>query len=966
MMSRHVVPLLSSALLVLVAAGTAAQPAPRPNIILVLADDLGYGDLGSYGQRIIQTPHLDRMAAEGIRFTQFYAGSTVCAPSRSVLMTGQHLGHTRVRGNAGLKNAAAQTLGASDVTVARVLQQAGYATALIGKWGLGETDSEGAPNLHGFDYFFGVVNQTHAHNHYPDFLWRNREKVVLPNVVTAVGSVPGAGYATTRAQYANDLFFDEARAFVERSQDRPFFLFLSLTVPHANNERAGALGDGQEVPDFGPYAAKDWADPLKGQAAMITRMDRGVGELLAQVRRLGLDDSTLVLFSSDNGPHKEGGPAYDPDFFDANGPFSGIKRSLTDGGIRVPFIARWPGRIAAGRVSPHVGYFGDVMATFAELAGGRPPASPDSLSFVPTLLGQRTQGKHEYLYWEFYEGGFNQAVLLEGRWKGIRLNSPAAPVQLYDLSTDPAEAADVSAGQSALVQRIAGIMRDAHVDNDHWRRPAATAAPGSAPISPPAGALALHPRNPRYLLFRGQPVILVGSGEHYGAVVNRAFDYRRYLDTLATDGLNLTRLFVGTYYEKPGAFGIGTNTLAPATQDVIVPWARSDTPGAADGGNTFDLARWDPAYFERLRDVVTEAGRRGIVVEVVLFSSYYSEGWARSPLNGANNVNAVGAVPKEKANTLDNGNLLAEQERVVRRIVAELRDFDNVYYEIQNEPWADHEVASGVVHPAILPGDMSPPGAFWKNRVDLASPDSLAWQARIAAVIRDEETRLGVRHLIAQNYGNHRYPVRDVDPGVSILNFHYAWPEAVTLNAGLGRVVSLDETGFANVNDRVAAPETDAVYRRQAWEFLMAGGGIYSMLDYSFTVGHEDGRFVNTAPGGGSPALRRQLRVLKDFLHAFDIPALAPRPQLVVSSPGAFPHAIGTDTAVGVYLWGDGRTVLTLDLPAGTWREEWIDTRSGKTRRATTLAHAGGPLELASPAYEADIALRLRRGHTSR
>jgi len=459
-------------LLPLAAASAAAQPAPRPNIILILADDLGYGDLGSYGQRIIQTPSLDQLAAGGVRFTQFYAGSTVCAPSRSVLMTGRHMGHTRVRGNAGAGNYAAQTLAAGDVTVARTLKQAGYATALIGKWGLGEIGSEGEPSRHGFDYFYGVVNQTHAHNHYPDFLWRNSDKVPLPNVVTPVGAVPGAGYATTRVQYANDLFFEEAAAFLERTRDRPFFLLLSLTVPHANNERARALGDGQEVPDYGPYATRDWADPLKGQAAMITRMDRRIGDLLEQLTRLGMDDRTLVIFTSDNGPHKEGGPAYDPDFFDANGPFSGIKRSLTDGGIRVPFIARWPGRIPRGGTSPHVGYFGDLMATFAELAGAAAPAGLDGLSLVPVLLGRGVQAKHEYLYWEFYEGGFSQAVLLDGHWKGIRLKSPAAPIQLYDLAADPAESIDLAGSQPALVERIGAIMRAAHVDNEYWKRPA--------------------------------------------------------------------------------------------------------------------------------------------------------------------------------------------------------------------------------------------------------------------------------------------------------------------------------------------------------------------------------------------------------------------------------------------------------------------------------------------------------------
>ena len=475
------VPYLLAGLLALAAVDAAAPAAPKPNIIFILADDLGYGDIGAYGQRIIETPHLDRLAAEGLRFTQFYAGSTVCAPSRSVLMTGRHMGHTRVRGNAGAGDYAAQTLAAGDTTVARVLKDAGYTTALIGKWGLGETGSEGEPNRHGFDDFYGVVNQTHAHNHYPDFVWRDTEKVALPNVVTPVGAVPGAGYATTRVQDANDLFFQEAGAFVERAKDRPFFLFLSLTVPHANNERARALGDGQEVPDYGPYASKDWADPLKGQAAMITRMDGRIGALVAQLKRLGIDDCTLVIFTSDNGPHKEGGPAYDPDFFDANGPFSGIKRSLTDGGIRVPFIARWRGVIKAGAATPHVGYFGDMMATFADLAGARLPAGLDSLSLVPTLLGRGAQARHDCLYWEFYESGFSQAVLLEGRWKGVRLKSPAAPIQIYDLAIDSGEATDVAIREPALARRIAAIMREAHVNNEHWKWPAASAPPPRAP-----------------------------------------------------------------------------------------------------------------------------------------------------------------------------------------------------------------------------------------------------------------------------------------------------------------------------------------------------------------------------------------------------------------------------------------------------------------------------------------------------
>ena len=296
----------------------------------------------------------------------------------------------------------------------------------------------------------------------------------------------------------------------------------------------------------------------------------------------------------------------------------------------------------------------------------------------------------------------------------------------------------------------------------------------------------------------------------------------------------------------------------------------------------------------------------------------------------------------------------------MRKVVRELAAFDNVYFEIQNEPWADHEAAAGVVSFSVLPGDMASPGAFWKNRVDLAGPASLAWQARIAAVVAEEGRAAGQRPVIAQNISNHRWPVAEVDPNVSILNFHYAWPEAATLNAGLGRVVGFDETGFASASDRSAAPETDAVYRKQAWEFLMAGGGTFSMLDYSFVVGHEDGTFVNDAPGGGSPALRRQLRVLKDFLHWFDIPDLEPRPRLVVSAPGAFTRAIGTKRRRGVYVWGSGRTRLLLDLPKGEWQADWIDTKTGAVVQSARAKHEQGEVAFDSPAYEQDIALRLQ------
>jgi arylsulfatase A-like enzyme len=407
------------------------------------------------------------MAADGMKFTQFYAGSTVCAPSRSVLMTGQHTGRTRVRGNASPEGAGPQMLRAADVTVAEVLKGAGYITALIGKWGLGMPGDEGVPNRQGFDHFFGYLSQHHAHNHYPDYLWRNSEKVALPNVVTPVGTA-GGGYATKRVKYAGDLFFTEAQAFIEKNTNGPFFLYLALVTPHANNELSKEGGDGQEVPEHGLYAKELWHSSVKGQAAMITRMDKGIGDLLAKLSRLGLAHKTLVIFSSDNGPHKEGGPNYDPEFFDANGPFSGLKRSLTDGGIRVPFLAWWPGQIRAGAVAAHVGYFGDFMATAAELGGVKPPRDTQSISFVPTLLERGEQKQHEHLYWEFHEGGTSFAVLLEGRWKGIRLKRRDAPLVLHDLRHDLTEQRDVAAQNPAVVKRIEAILATARSENEHW------------------------------------------------------------------------------------------------------------------------------------------------------------------------------------------------------------------------------------------------------------------------------------------------------------------------------------------------------------------------------------------------------------------------------------------------------------------------------------------------------------------
>lgn len=440
----------------------------KPNIIFILADDLGYGDLGCYGQKQILTPRLDQMAAEGMRFTQFYAGCTVCAPSRCVLMTGQHTGRTWVRGNAGGENSIIQSLRAEDVTVADVLKGAGYRNALIGKWGLGEVDQPGFPLNKGFDYFYGYLSQVHAHNYYPEFLYRNAERVKLQNVVerpNGQGKDFLGGSATKKVEYSHDLFAQEALSFVRDNAERPFFLYLALTIPHANNEATRMTGNGAEVPTFGIYANREWSDQDKGQAAMITRMDADIGRLIDLLQELGIDKNTLIMFSSDNGPHNEAG--HSPKTFQPSGELKGMKRSLTEGGIRVPMIARWPEKIAAGTVSNFIGSFQDVLPTLKELSGSPTQANTTGLSFVPTLLGKGQQTQHEYLYWEFYEQGSRQSVRF-GDWTAIREPMFHVDVKLYNLSNDLAQSNDVASDNPEVVARAIGFMEQAHQPNKNW------------------------------------------------------------------------------------------------------------------------------------------------------------------------------------------------------------------------------------------------------------------------------------------------------------------------------------------------------------------------------------------------------------------------------------------------------------------------------------------------------------------
>ncbi len=437
----------------------------------------------------------------------------------------------------------------------------------------------------------------------------------------------------------------------------------------------------------------------------------------------------------------------------------------------------------------------------------------------------------------------------------------------------------------------------------------------------------LHPENPHYFLWRAKPVLLITSGEHYGAVLNRAFDYQRYLAALQSHGFNLTRTFSGAYCEPVGAFNIERNTLAPARGDLICPWARSNTPGYANGGNKFDLTKWDPEYFRRLADFVAEAGDRGVVVELVLFCPFYEDAmWELNPMNSRNNVNNIGNVPRTEVYTLKHKNLLAVQEAMVRRIVEPLRDFDNLYYEICNEPYF-----GGVTE---------------------------EWQNHIAQTIVRAEAGFENKHLIAQNIANKSKKVENPNPHVSILNFHYAKPPtAVAENYHLNKAIGDDETGFAG-DERVKP------YRLEAWDFIVAGGAIFDNLDYSFTVGHEAGDARINAPGGGGPELRKQLQVLKEFIQDFDFVRMRPDNSVVKNAlpkDATVRVLCERGQAYAVYVNGSNLTELSLDLPAGEYGAGWVNTETGRVENALPVKHDGGTHTLKVPRYGDDIALRIRR-----
>ncbi|MEM7371421.1 MAG: arylsulfatase [Bacteroidota bacterium] len=421
-----------------------------PNIIFIMADDLGYGDLGSFGQRVIQTPNLDQMAKEGMRLTQCYAGSPVCAPSRSCLMTGLHTGHTTVRGNFGKTgvlglagNPGRVPLKAEDLTIAEALKEGGYVTGMFGKWGLGEPNTTGHPNDQGFDTFFGFLNQRRAHNYYPEYLWHNKEKVEL-----------AGNLGDKEEEYAHDKFSEKALDFVREHRDRHFFLYLPYTVPHAR----------YQIPDTSPYTAEPWEEKEKIHAAMISRMDRDIGDLFDLLKELQIDDKSIVFFCSDNGAAErwEGR-------FDSSGALRGRKRDMYEGGIRSPMIVRYPAEIEGGSSSDFPCYFPDIMPTLLDIASLPIPDGLDGVSILPTLLGEKQTTATRHLYWEFHERGFQQAVRY-GNWKAVRLKVGGA-LELYDLSTDEGEMHNVASQHPALIQEIESYLASARTLSVDWPGP---------------------------------------------------------------------------------------------------------------------------------------------------------------------------------------------------------------------------------------------------------------------------------------------------------------------------------------------------------------------------------------------------------------------------------------------------------------------------------------------------------------
>ncbi|MDZ7723306.1 MAG: hypothetical protein U5R06_10995 [candidate division KSB1 bacterium] len=475
---------------------------------------------------------------------------------------------------------------------------------------------------------------------------------------------------------------------------------------------------------------------------------------------------------------------------------------------------------------------------------------------------------------------------------------------------------------------------------------------GLAVLRLAAAPLALHPENPHYFIYNGEPTVLITSAEHYGAVLNADFDYDLYLNTLHNDGMNYTRLFTGSYVEIPGSFGIGNNTLAPDTGRFLAPWKRVAEPGLYAGEKKFDLSQWNPDYFRRLRAFVARAQELGILVEVTLFCSTYQDAyWERNPFNPGNNINDIPPdLQRKKSNTLKNGALTGFQKQLVQKIVTELNEFDNVFYEIQNEPWADDPVR---VMRTLRSLDPRPGEGDWFKWAERASDAILEWQNVMARTIVETEKSLPQQHLIAQNYTNFKHSIAHVDEQISIINFHYAWPQAVWMNMAWERPIGFDESGFAG--------SSDTTYLRQAWQFMLAGGALFNNLDYSFFVGAEAGSGDNDAPGGGSPRLRRQLAVLRKFIHSFDFIRMQPDHEAVVHAPGLQWQGISEPgKQYAVIFTGVGNDWIKLDLSEGEYHYDFVSPFTGKVLKSGIEKFASRT-RLMLPEFAHMVALRIKK-----
>ncbi len=468
---------------------------------------------------------------------------------------------------------------------------------------------------------------------------------------------------------------------------------------------------------------------------------------------------------------------------------------------------------------------------------------------------------------------------------------------------------------------------------------------GAQPIS-------LHPKNPHYFIYKGKPTVLVTSAEHYGSVLNADFDFRKYLQTMHDEGMNYTRIFMGSYVEIPGSFGIEKNTLAPAAGSFITPWKQVDETGLYKGEKKLDLNQWNPEYFGRLKEFISLANKLDIVVEVTLFCSTYSnESWERHPFNPGNNINGIPVnLERKKSNTLDNGILTGFQQKLAEKIVTELNSFENVFYEIQNEPWADDPQKGMLTLRTLSP---NPKNGGWFQWAEMASEASLKWQKVISKTIVETEASLPNKHLIAQNFNNFKSSLDKVDSNISILNFHYVWPETVWLNYGWNRPVSFDESGFAG--------NSDSTYLRQAWQFMMAGGAVFNNLDYSFYVEKEDGTGVNNAPGGGSTNLRKQLTILRSFIESLEFVEMKPDLQVVVHSPGSEVQALSQPGfQYAMIFTGNSTKWVKLNLPKGKYNFEFISPYNGNTiKKGFFKQNRSGIYELKLPEFVDIIALKL-------